>query len=601
MPTLSLKQYLQKIDSLFESDSHDFREIVEHCRHILKYYPQNIAAYRYLGRALLAGDIDAQSTIHVYRRVLQVLPDDFVAHASLGKLYQQTGDHQRAIWHDERAFEINPRTDDVIRALHRLRRQHLRLATPRMPLTTGGLARQQFANGLYHAAIVTLKMTLAKFPNRVDMRLLLAQALWASGDRIGAAEAATDVLKDLPLCLEANLILARLWIAVGRPSDAAHYLARIEAVAPYTALNLVHGASTPKDIYQLEELTHQPTARQAALPDQRHQLQERSRIDASELADVTTTTEPQALESIADKTPAVEEPRVTDPAVDAPEALPAFDNHEERDEQDWMSAIDTMIDKIMRDRAAIIDVNSSAIDEAISASLADAGVEAATPEAAQPVADVEASAWQDAETTSIDESPDDSFAVGQHSEWMVRTDIEYPARASNIDAVEDEHPVNVPPHTQEALQDDNVGMSAESEQEELDDEALLILELAQAGDTTQPSSEPTITPPFYIEYVHEIFDTDIMNMLAMAQSIGTYTPAFYVVPDEIFDADAINTPAPTLSIETTYVPAFHFQLSDTIPRDEWQKQLDVQDAPDQIAPSMQEAATSKYDWLNDGD
>ena len=82
MPEISLNEYLGKISSLLNSNAAD--EVIHHCRHILQYYPKNVTAYRYLGRALiLVGRMEEGRD--ALRRVLSVIPDDYVAHLSLSE------------------------------------------------------------------------------------------------------------------------------------------------------------------------------------------------------------------------------------------------------------------------------------------------------------------------------------------------------------------------------------------------------------------------------------------------------------------------------------------------------------------------------------
>ena len=49
------------------------------------------------------------------------------------------------------------------------------------------------------------------------------------------------MLKVLPDCLEANRIMAALWLSFDRPSDAQRYVNRLELVDPYLAVEVVQG------------------------------------------------------------------------------------------------------------------------------------------------------------------------------------------------------------------------------------------------------------------------------------------------------------------------------------------------------------------------
>jgi tetratricopeptide (TPR) repeat protein len=255
MAEISLKEYLEKANSLFQRAKYD--EVVQHTRHILKHFPKNAAVHRLLGQAQvqLSNYPEAEASL---RRVLAVHPDDAVAHAHLSEINARLGKAREAIWHMERALEQAPGEKAYVDGLRHLYQQHR--GTARLQLSTGAVARQYIRNGLYPQAIETLQATLEKSPNRVDLRLHLAQTMWEAGMQVEAAETALDVLKTLPYCLGANQILTRLWLAEGRPSDAQRYLNQIQEVAPYLALQIAQGSPPPDNAFTVPELDYRRVA-----------------------------------------------------------------------------------------------------------------------------------------------------------------------------------------------------------------------------------------------------------------------------------------------------------------------------------------------------
>ncbi len=258
MAEISLKEYLSRVDNLLKEQASD--EVVHHCRHILQYFPKNVAAYRALGVAL-ADRSRWNDVAEVFRRVLSAYPDDETAHLGLSEAYEHTGKYDDAIWHLERAFEQESNNEAIISKLRELYLRHRNVEYPKVQLTAGAVARQYARNGLYDQAMNTLHQALERTPDRYDLRLLLAQMLWESGYRMDAAETALDVLGALPDCLQANRILTELWLSEGRPSDAQRYLSRIEALDPYLALELAHGQTPPDDALKLQELDYERAAR----------------------------------------------------------------------------------------------------------------------------------------------------------------------------------------------------------------------------------------------------------------------------------------------------------------------------------------------------
>jgi Flp pilus assembly protein TadD len=257
MADLSLQAYVAEIESLLANGAAD--EASYHARHILGQYPRYTPAFRLLGRALLLKGQQEEAEA-AFRRVLSVEPSDISAHLGLSDIYDQRKRGEEAIWHAERAMETeiaNAVTTEMLRDLYRRYRGE---EQPRVALTAVALTRQALQNRDYPLAVATLRDALERHPERVDLRLLLAEALWESGDEVTAAETAADVLEALPDCFSANAILTRLWLKEGRPSDARPFLNRLEALDPYAAIEIASGQPADADAFTLDVLDYQRTA-----------------------------------------------------------------------------------------------------------------------------------------------------------------------------------------------------------------------------------------------------------------------------------------------------------------------------------------------------
>ncbi len=260
--TITLRAYLEEMERLLDQDAPT--EVISHCRHILQHFPQNVATYRLLGKALLqkAHQDDAPELFgeaaEVFRRVLSVLPDDYVAHLGLSELSDRQDELDRAIWHLERAYEQMPGNaalQDALRELY-VRRDGEDRAPTRVQLTRGALARQYFQGQLYEQAVAELRTALAHQPQRADLQTLLAEALWAGQHQVEAGEVAIDLLKRLPNCLAANRIMAELWLANERPTDARPFLDRVAALDPYTAARILKPDGDLPDTVELPRLDY---------------------------------------------------------------------------------------------------------------------------------------------------------------------------------------------------------------------------------------------------------------------------------------------------------------------------------------------------------
>src|SRR5690606_26221116 len=100
---VSLRIYNREIEKLIEQGSVD--EAIAHCRHILKTFPKHLETYRLLGKAYLETRRYNEAA-DIFGRLLMAVPDDFVAHVGLGIIRDEENKLDDAIWHMERAFEV---------------------------------------------------------------------------------------------------------------------------------------------------------------------------------------------------------------------------------------------------------------------------------------------------------------------------------------------------------------------------------------------------------------------------------------------------------------------------------------------------------------
>ncbi|HVO44662.1 MAG TPA: tetratricopeptide repeat protein [Aggregatilineales bacterium] len=253
MATTTLRAYLDELDVLLRNEA--LEEVVGHCRHILQHFPKNIETYRILGRALLKRR-QYDEADDVFQRVLSAIPDDYVSHRGLCTVAEEKGQLASAISHLERAFEQTPNDGQLQDLLKQLYERRDGKAPASIPMTRGALARVYVKSELYDQAITELQAALGQNTNRTDLWLLLATSLWHNQRKIEAGEAALQVLDSLPDALEANHILAALWLESGRPSDAREYVSTMEQLDPFLAWRTVHpdGKPLPPTAFQLPHL-----------------------------------------------------------------------------------------------------------------------------------------------------------------------------------------------------------------------------------------------------------------------------------------------------------------------------------------------------------
>lgn len=258
MAEISLSAYQDNLSQLSAENKHD--EVIAHSRHILKTFPKNLRAYQQLARALFAAE-RWEEAADVLRRLLGAMPQAFETHTLLAQCYQRLEEHERAIWHAERALDQEPNDADTIKLIRALYRRHRGETIDRLQLTAGALAQQHIRGNLLSEALETLDGALGPNPERIDLQLLRARALWLDGRRMDAAEAALDILEKLPYAIDANRIMTELWLAEQRPADAQIYLQRIEALDPYLAHEIALGEAPPENLLMTEEFDASGLAR----------------------------------------------------------------------------------------------------------------------------------------------------------------------------------------------------------------------------------------------------------------------------------------------------------------------------------------------------
>ncbi len=258
MARIALRAYNREIEHLIEGGQ--IEEAIAHCRHIFKYFPKHINTYRLLGKAYLETQRYGDAA-DILQRVLSSIPDDFISHLGMSIIREDEGNLDEAIWHMERAFEVQPANRAIQDELRRLYGRRDGLEPPKIRLTRGALARMYAKGDLYPQAIAELRAALADDPQRLDLQVVLADVYAKAGQRVEAASICNGLLHKLPYCLIANQVMAEILSESERVEDSRIYLQRAQALDAYLA-HVSPGAPTPDKVpdiaVSLERLSWQP-------------------------------------------------------------------------------------------------------------------------------------------------------------------------------------------------------------------------------------------------------------------------------------------------------------------------------------------------------
>lgn len=228
MAEVPLRDYLDSMRAHLREGQ--FADVMALGQHILRYYPKHIETYRMLGEASLETN-DLVAAVDLFQRVRSADPENIIALAGLSAVHEQRKEFKEAIWHLERAFEIQPANTELRKELLRLHAESEGTTPDRLKLTPGGLARLYTRQGLYPQAIQEFRSLLKRDPSRTDIQAALAETLYRVGRKQEAAEVAQALLEKLPYCLKANLLLGALWSENGVP-EAETLMQRARSMDP---------------------------------------------------------------------------------------------------------------------------------------------------------------------------------------------------------------------------------------------------------------------------------------------------------------------------------------------------------------------------------
>ena len=232
MEKVFLRVYNREIEGMIEGGQLD--EAVAHCLHILKTFPMHVETYRLLGKSFLEARRYTDAA-DIFQRVLMAVPDDFVSHVGMSIICDDGGKLDDAIWHMERAFEVQPSNSAIQGELRRLYGRRDGVEPSKIRLSRDALANMYSQGELFNQAIAEIRSVLADDPNRPDLQVMLMRAYYRSGQKVEAAEIAANLLKKYPYCLDSLRVLVDVLPGTARAENTQVYLHRLLLLDPYSS------------------------------------------------------------------------------------------------------------------------------------------------------------------------------------------------------------------------------------------------------------------------------------------------------------------------------------------------------------------------------
>ena len=230
MGKISLRHYNEEIDVLI--DEGNYKTAIEYSKHILTIYPKHADTYRLLGKAFLESERFTDA-IDIFQRLLSCIPNDYIAHIGMSVIREDEANLDAAIFHMERAYEVQPTNQTLLKELKRLYGLRDGVEPSKLRLTTGALAKMYAHGDLYSQAIAELLSALVEDEKRPDLMILLAEMYYKSNQIAETVEVCTSILENLPYCFVANDLLARIMIQDNRDTESLEYLNRLYEIDPY--------------------------------------------------------------------------------------------------------------------------------------------------------------------------------------------------------------------------------------------------------------------------------------------------------------------------------------------------------------------------------
>jgi tetratricopeptide (TPR) repeat protein len=226
--SIAISDALQQAQQAVEGG--DYRSAVQTCNQLVNQYPDYAAAYRVLGEAYLEQGQTADAE-QAFAQALLRDPRQPWAYHGLGLIAEGQEVLENALAFCQVAWELAPNQS-------RLRDPVIRIATRRFgadghaQLTSAALAQIYASTSRLQRAASEYRSALADLPDRVDLKLGLAETLWQLNRNEEAAEISRQVLEENPAAIQALVVLADIEGRAGNDAEATDLRERIRAIDP---------------------------------------------------------------------------------------------------------------------------------------------------------------------------------------------------------------------------------------------------------------------------------------------------------------------------------------------------------------------------------
>lgn len=202
---------------------------MELAEHVIARYPRHASAR--LVRALKAeADGELDQALEDLRFVISAEPLNARAAAATARIFQQREDDARAQDEARRVVELVPDVGDNASLESAL--DILGVDADALPMTPGVFARIHLRSGWPGTAERYARRALDEEPDRIDIRLTLAEALWQLNRLSQCEEQCTIIFDRANDCVRAAVMLAHVLAERGRMAEGQDLLGRAGEIDP---------------------------------------------------------------------------------------------------------------------------------------------------------------------------------------------------------------------------------------------------------------------------------------------------------------------------------------------------------------------------------
>lgn len=208
----------------------DYQPALHLTESIRRHFPRDLETGRLRGQIQLASGRweEAQGS---FAAVLEVDPESVVARAGLALLAEEEGDPDRALEQLERVFDLDGSNSEVAAEICRLRSRSSHSWPVDLGSAQHALARRSLVEKKYERAAVLFQDAVWRAPERLEVAVGLARALWLTRRQEEAERVAAEVLAIHPSCLKMLAILAGASFARGE-AEAMFLLRKTDELDP---------------------------------------------------------------------------------------------------------------------------------------------------------------------------------------------------------------------------------------------------------------------------------------------------------------------------------------------------------------------------------